>query len=382
MRRRVLFYVQHLLGIGHLRRAEALTAAMAEAGLDVTVALGSKKLPEVPFAAAHVEQLPPARIEGENFSVLIDEKGRRVDQPWKDKRRDLLLEVLRRTDPDVVLVELFPFGRRQFRFELIPLLDAIHGVKPRPQVVSSVRDILVAPTKPGRAEQAADLVRRFFDRVLVHGDPRLIAFDATFPAAAKIADLIRYTGYVTAPAGPARAAGGRGEVIVSVGGGATGAPLITAALAARPLTRAKHLLWRFLTGPDLPNAQFDMLAKQADRNTAVERFRPDLPALLATCALSVSRGGYNTTMDILAAGAPAVVVPFETREETEQRLRSDLLAERGYLTVLPPDELSPARLAEAIESAMSRPRRERSDLDLNGAPETARIVSELARSRR
>ena len=48
MSARVLFYVQHLLGIGHLKRAEILAEAMAAAGLDVTVAYGGRP-PQVPL---------------------------------------------------------------------------------------------------------------------------------------------------------------------------------------------------------------------------------------------------------------------------------------------------------------------------------------------
>ncbi|MCH8110355.1 MAG: glycosyl transferase, partial [Proteobacteria bacterium] len=44
-RRRVFFYVQHLLGIGHLRRAATITRAMAARGLDVTVASGGSEIP-------------------------------------------------------------------------------------------------------------------------------------------------------------------------------------------------------------------------------------------------------------------------------------------------------------------------------------------------
>ena len=63
-----------------------------------------------------------------------------------------------------------------------------------------MRDVLVASKKPGRDEEAVESVRRFFDAVLVHGDPALIPFGATFAAAEQIADLIRYTGYVAAAA--------------------------------------------------------------------------------------------------------------------------------------------------------------------------------------
>ena len=37
---RVLFYVQHLLGIGHLKRAATRARACAAAGLEVTVVSG------------------------------------------------------------------------------------------------------------------------------------------------------------------------------------------------------------------------------------------------------------------------------------------------------------------------------------------------------
>jgi len=240
MRRRVLFYVQHLLGVGHLKRAEILAGAMQEAGLEVTVALGGRPLAEASFRSVSTVQLPPATIANENFSTLLDGDRRPVDQKWKAGRAAALTDLYRRTDPDVLLLELFPFGRRQFRFELLPLLEHVRRSARPACVACSVRDILVASKKPGQDSATAELVRRHFDAVLVHGDPALIPFEATFTEAARIADLIRYTGYVAAPLTPAEPAGGSGEVLVSAGGGAVGSPVLFAALAASALnTRAQ-----------------------------------------------------------------------------------------------------------------------------------------------
>jgi predicted glycosyltransferase len=378
---RVLFYVQHLLGVGHLKRAESLAIAMAEAGLDVTVALGGRPLPDVPFSGMRVAQLPPARIAGEDFSTLVDEHGSPVDETWRATRREALFKLYEETDPDVVLIELYPFGRRQFRFELLPLLEHIHGQEPKPFVASSVRDILVASRKPGRDAEVTAVLRMFFDAVFVHGDPALIPFERTFPAASDIADLIRYTGYVTGPAAEARSAEGQGEVLVSAGGGAVGAPLLRAALAARPLTELKDHVWRLLTGPNLPADVYDQLSAVADRNTIVERFRPDFPARLGVAALSISQAGYNTTMDLLRSGVRAVVIPYETGGETEQRLRSEILASKGLLTVVPADELSPERLAAAVAAALKTSPNP-AGIDTSGAARTASMVSDLARRRR
>jgi predicted glycosyltransferase len=278
-----------------------------------------------------------------------------------------------------VLIELFPFGRRQFRFELIPLLEAIRAVPDRPRVACSVRDILVASKRPSRDAEVVETLRRYFDAVLVHGDPNLIPFGVTFRPASEVADLIRYTGYVTATEQQEPGtADGHGEVLVSAGGGAVGGPLLFAALQARPMTPLAANVWRLIAGPNLPDADFDRLAAAADGTTLVERFRQDFPARLRTAALSVSQAGYNTTMDILRAGTRAVVVPYETAGETEQRLRAELLAEKGLLKVLPADTLSPEHLAEAIRDALARPAAVARDIDLSGAQTTARLVKELA----
>ncbi len=76
---------------------------MTDAGLDVTVAFGGRAVREVPFKGATVAALPAATIAGENFSELLDAKGKPIDDAWKAARRDALLALWRKTDPDVVL---------------------------------------------------------------------------------------------------------------------------------------------------------------------------------------------------------------------------------------------------------------------------------------
>ncbi|BDA82565.1 glycosyl transferase [Aureimonas sp. SA4125] len=390
---RVLFYVQHLLGIGHLKRAAAIAAAMADAGLAVTVAHGGAAVADVAYPGATVHQLPPAGIRGNDFSNLVDADGNDADDAWRARRRDDLLGLARTLRPQVVLFELFPFGRRQFRFELLPLIEEVRTWSPRPAILSSVRDILVRPVKAERETEAADLIARAFDEILVHGDPAFVSFGDSFGPAERIADRLRYTGYVSSEirtGGEPPPAEGPGEVIVSAGGGAAGLPLMQAALAARPQTKAAALDWRLLTGPRLPEASFQAVVAQAAAAEAmgggtvtVERFRPDFPQLLRTAALSVSQGGYNTTIDLLRAGVPAIVVPFGAEEETEQEDRARRLAERGYLQVL--EESALGTLAQAIDAALADAPRRRAmapvDFALDGAARTAEIVALHARRR-
>ena len=144
---KVFFYVQHLVGIGHLKRTAALARAAAGSGFDVTLASGG-----MPVAGIEVLQLPSA--SSPDFRQLVDERGAAVDEAWKSRRRDALLEAFRRVSPRLLVIELFPFGRRQMRFELIPLLEEASASRPRPLIVCSVRD-LIEP-KPARENEALE----------------------------------------------------------------------------------------------------------------------------------------------------------------------------------------------------------------------------------
>jgi len=359
MTARVLFHVQHLLGIGHWRRAAALAEAMQQAGLAVTVLAGGAPEDDGGSAGFETIQLPPARAADAGFKTIIDADCRPIDEAFKVRRRDLVLAAFARIRPDIVLIESFPFGRRAFRFELLPLIAAARQAVSRPAILASVRDVLVARNDPAREAEIVATVRRDFDLVLVHGDPALIGLAASFPAADQIADRLRYTGYVAGPPGADDGVAGTGEVIVSAGGGAVGLALLRAALAARKLSPLAGARWRLIAGPHLPAADYAALAAVLPANepggVILERFRDDFPALLRRCALSISQAGYNTTLDIIRARPRAIVVPFAAAGETEQALRSALLAQRGVLHVVPEAALDGARLAAAIVDALAAP---------------------------
>jgi len=386
---RVLFYVQHLLGIGHLTRAATLARAMQADGMDVTLVTGGAPVRGLDTGGARIVQLPWMRAVDKYFKVLVDETGAEIDDAFKAARQARLLEVFAETRPDALMIELFPFGRRQLRHELLALLEAARARPARPAILCSVRDILVQSPKPERVEEMLAWARAYFDRVLVHGDPGLIPFEATFPLAARIADLVRYTGYAVdqrAAQGGGEddtdAADGAGEVIVSTGGGAVSEPLLAAALPARALSRAAGLPWRVLVGDNLPDDRFAALRNQAPAGVIVERARPDFTRLIGRCALSISQGGYNTVMEVLNAGRRAVIVPYAGGLETEQTRRAALLAERGLLQQVAEERLTPARLAAAIDAALAAPAPALDTLRTDGARETARLVAEAARERK
>jgi predicted glycosyltransferase len=327
------------------------------------------------LGGARLVQLPSARAADASFSSLLDSSGQPIDDAWRDRRKTALLDAFREIAPDRLLVESFPFARWQFRFELMPLLEAAREV--RVPVACSVRDILVDKKKTGRQEKIVGILRDYFDAVLVHGDERLVPFGATFGAADRIGDLIRYTGYVAPPApNPSPDGPGKGEVVVAAGGGAVGGALLRAALAARPLTMMARAPWRLITGPNLSPRERAELPET--EGVTIETLRTDYRDVLARAALSVSQAGYNTVMDILVTGVRAVLVPFSAEGETEQALRAGLLADKGRVTLVEEASLAAQSLAAGIDRALTAPAGGLDDLALDGAAETARAINGLA----
>jgi predicted glycosyltransferase len=382
-----LLYVQHLLGIGHLMRASALARGLEAAGIRVVLVSGGMPVPVLDSRAGGFEQLPPVRTLDESFKHLVDDRGEPVDDDLKEQRRARLLQIFDRERPDIVLTELYPFGRRQMGFELEPLLREARSRREQtglPVIVSSVRDIIVASSKPGRTDEIIGRVRDFYDLVLVHGDESLIPFDRSFPRAADIVDVIRSTGYVVGsiPARQAPGAVGYAEVIVSTGGGAVSDTLLEAAIGARALCRLRGQPWRVLVGHYYPENSFLAFRAAAPRGVQVERARSDFGQLLANCALSISQRGYNTVAEILATGARAVCLPFAGGAETEQTLRCRSLAEQGVLQFVEHDAVSAEQVALAVDRALRTKPARGHMVDTNGAARSAALLLEVVHARK
>ena len=375
MTRRIFYYVQHLLGIGHLARASHVAQAMVRQGMEVTMVTGGAPVAGFPGPGVRQVALPEIRAGDAGFSGLTDAAGVPVDDAFKARRRDLLLAAYNAARPDVVMIEAFPFGRRQVRFELIPLLEEIHRENPRPKVISSVRDILQERAKPGRDQETLDLARRYFDRILVHGDPAFIRLGDTFPFADDLAEMTLYGGIVAAPLPPPSA--DRFDIVVSAGGGAVGAALLNAAAGAIALLPAS-LTWCLIAGVNMPPADFAALNAAIPANASLTRFRTDFGGLLRRATLSVSQAGYNTVCDTLQAGCRSLLVPFAAGGETEQTLRATRLRSLGLAHVLLEQDLSPATLAAAITASLAAPPPPPNTLDLNGAAHAATLIATLS----
>ncbi|MFV2054249.1 glycosyltransferase family protein [Aliiroseovarius sp. YM-037] len=371
---KVFFYVQHLLGIGHLARASHIAGGLIEDGFDVTLVTGGMPVAGFPKSGIDHIALPAIAAGDGGFTGLVDAEGAPVDDVFKEVRRQQLLAAYHDKKPDIVVIEAFPFGRRQVRFELLPLLNAIKATAPRPLLVTSIRDILQRRSKPERDAETAELVNQHFDYVLVHGDPEFVRLEDTFAPAKGIAERVVYTGMVCGP--PPPPPDESYEVVVSAGGGAVGAALIQSALEAATLL-PKTGPWCVITGPNLPQDDFDRLAQAAPGNVRLFRFRTDFPSLLSDARLSISQAGYNTVGDTLMAGCQALLIPFAAGGETEQTDRAKRLERRGRAVVLPESDLTGPTMADAVKRLLVAPSTPTIAIQTDGAQRTAKALRRL-----
>lgn len=346
MSARILIWTQHLLGVGHFMRTAHIAQGLGESGFDVVVASGG--VTPAGFAAKGFRLVPLPAVQSKDtlFDALVDGSGADVTPALMDHRRQMLLSLHDALQPDCIITETFPFGRRLVEDEVLALLARVRESGRRVRIVASVRDVLQRPRKDARARDMIARAREAYDRVLVHGDPLLIPVAQSFPEMASLADLVVYTGYV-GPAWPVPQAERRG-VLVSAGGGAVGEALLLAAVAAKPLTRLSDEAWLVVSGP---------LSQPGSLEASGIRFvrsLPDLPAQLARSVLSISQAGYNTMTETLAARTPCVAVPFETDREREQITRAQRLAALDLVSVVRSSDLAPEALARAVDERMDR----------------------------
>lgn len=302
-------------------------------------------------------------------------------------RTGQLLQLFDSMQPDILMIELFPFGRRKFSFELIPLLDQVQAMGRKTKVVCSLRDIVV--TKQNRQkheEKVCALMNQYFDLLLVHGDRQFQPLEETF---SRISDLhcpVHYTGYVVQPQPQQEAAIAIPQplILTSVGGGRFGHDLLHCVADAAPILAKQipHHIQMF-TGPFAPDELLHDLQMKAVQcpNLQVDRYTPNLLNYMNKADLSISMSGYNTTMNILTTGVKAMLLPFTGNDDQEQTIRSEKLERLGVVEMIHSEELTPEVLAEKAIRCLQKSF-DRITFDFDGVNQTAQYLQQLVPGKR
>jgi predicted glycosyltransferase len=386
--KKLMFYCQHILGIGHLVRSMEIVRGLVT-DFEICFINGGKAIAgfEIP-AGVEVVNLPAIETDPEfqNLSVVDDSRSLEEIQEF---RKNQLLEIFDFFQPDILMIELFPFGRRRFSFELIPLLERVKAKGRSTKVVCSLRDIVVTKQDQERHEEKiCKLMNQYFDLLLIHGDRQFQPLEESF---SRISDLncpVHYTGYVvqSSPENPVLNDEDKAVlkcrkplILASIGGGRFGHELLESLVDTAPILEwiVPHQIQIF-TGPFFPDEKFVQMQASTENqpNVKIQRYTPNLLAYMKKADLSISMGGYNTTMNILTTGVRSMMLPFVGNGDLEQTIRSQKLEKLGILNVLRPADLEPRNFAKKIvQCLMEMPHPVR--LDLQGVDKTAAFLNGL-----
>ena len=380
--KKVMFYCQHTLGMGHLVRSIEIVKGLIPY-FQICFINGGQIINEFEFPPEiEVINIPAVKTDTE-FNQLQSVDDNLTIEQAKTTRKEILLNVCDRFKPDILIVELFPFGRKRFDFELIPLLQKAKARKIK--VVSSVRDILV--TKQNQQEhelRVCNLIDEYFDLVLVHGDPNFIKLEQSFSRINTLKCPVYHTGYVSQLGTQNNASNkdfsdDKPLILVSVGGGRFGHSLLECVAQTAPLLRDKipHQ-FKVFTGPFCPLSLFQRLLEETNNqdNISVELYSSNLINYMQLADLSISMSGYNTTMNILSTGVKAMMMAFYGNNDREQETRVKKLASLGRVKIIQNQDLFPQKFAQNIIDYLQQ-KPSTLNLNLDGARNTANHLSKL-----
>lgn len=372
--KRVAIYTHDTFGLGHVRRCLHIARALAKKEPDVAILMitGSPAL--------HAFKNMPANMDVIKIPTVVKtgcKESHPSHLPLSVKevtkfRSHLVKHALGAFQPDVFLVDNFPLGSRK---ELLPALELLESMPCR--TILGLRDILDKPEvvqANWREKNIYSILDQYYDHIIVYGHPEILNIKKAYALPENISEKMHYCGYVTDPVPPSAISEQklkemgliRPFVLVTVGGGGDGLPIIKAFLEAMPDIPSISAL--VVTGPLMGRSDRAEVEKLAERSQRVilQDFLVDLPRYIAAADIVVTMGGYNTISEILLLRKKVIVIPrnwcygeHASKEnsvmEYEQLIRAQALERMGLADLIQPEQLEPSLLANKIENLLSQP---------------------------
>jgi predicted glycosyltransferase len=353
-----MMYSQDSFGLGHLRRATNLANELVVQRPDLSILLVVDS-PVAPFfdLREHIDFVKLPTVVKVGAGVFKPGQLLTSYSLVKNLRSNVIREVMRRYRPDLVLVDHMPGGANR---DLIPALKLIRPLGYPTRMVLGLRDIIDNPAVTRAVwerEGFYDTLKQYYDRVLIYGSSDIFPTADAYGIRDAVAERVQYCGYVcnmepVKEAAQVRAKLGVGDeplIAVMAGGGADAYRLMQTYLDALPYVhRELPVSTVMVTGPFMPDAQRRALRDQARAlGVLIHTAVGDSLSQINAADLVVSMAGYNTLSEILRFEKPAVVVP-RPGPSAEQRMRANILADRGLVTTLDPSTLSPEVMAAGL----------------------------------
>lgn len=358
--KKVLIYSHDTFGLGNIRRMLEVARHLVQSSDEVSVLVitGSPMLHafRIPAGIDYVK-LPclQRNVQGHyaarSLHITLADTVR--------LRANLIRSAMADFAPDLVLVDKKPFGVED---ELAGALQALHEHARRPRMVLLLRDILDSPQATARVWRKNgyfEAITTYYDQVLVVGCPEVFDLRQEYEFPPFAAAKVQFCGYIARESGRQTRTEARRQLQVSAherlllvtpGGGEDGYALVDAALRGLALLPAKgRPRMHIVCGPEMAAAQRQAVAAMATAlpGVSLQDFSDDMMSLQAAADVVLAMGGYNTVCELLSLGKRGVLVP-RIKPGQEQCIRAERMAAMGLLAMVHPDQLTPARLMQAV----------------------------------
>ena len=341
MKPALLFYCQHSVGLGHLMRSYALAEALAERYRVVLLAGGELPDGHRPAAATSSSSRCRRWASSRATASAAATRATRPSAPGRSAPRASRRRS-RDTQPQVVLVELFPFGRAKFARELVPLLEQarahgrLHRLQPARHPRQRARQPARARRPRGRSSPTSTSTP--CSCTATRASP---AWRRPSSRATPLRVPVHYTGFVTAQ----RQRRPRSAASTS------SSPPAAAASARRCSKQAMQAPARPPDARDRRPADARRGLRRGSQtlkpdNVELLRSVPDLAQELSQRRGPASASAATTPRSTSCARrVPALVVPYATPEEDEQTRRARRLQQLGAVQMADAPQRQPRRAA-------------------------------------
>ena len=382
----IIFYAHDGRGLGHISRSAAI-------GLAVRRLYPELRLLLVTGGAQTQELIGPGPLDWLKLpayqTVVVDGRSRGIqgksaysDQELGLIRGDQIRRILKLYRPRIVLADHSPQGKHK---ELLPSLQD-------PEITQNTTWLLgirgvVGKVKQTASDLAIDLFRQYYSGLLWYGDSAVLgsahcqSLNETFSTVAEECGYVSRLTEVEKTGGDQRQRSSRFCCTISV------------PWAGEQSERFLELLARFLETVGRRQGRFSLFVGSDISLQLVERFEAlgcctvypfggNYLQVLRQSRKAVIYGGYNSLVDIMASGIPALVV-MRSMQDQEQQQHLSALTKAWPYGLLAVDELdclnNPALLGQKLSALLAAdgPRNSGPAANLSGAEHAARFLASL-----
>lgn len=378
-----IVYCIHLAGVGHMKRMLTLCEGLLTFA-EITFVQGG---PEVNMTIKnpnfhHIKL--PITPEMSNPSQIIKNKNLFAEsiKTMTTRKKHLFLQADLSAHYDFVIVEQLPFSKLFWINEVIAMIEAVKTINPKALIISSHKGTTREENKflslkdqfmyKGCDERTLFYLKKYFDVIMVHSDPRIIKIDDNFYKKDEIADKIFYTGFVSKSCEKTLIPNRRDKhILITVGSGLKFSLILNELLDC--ISNLSEYTFTVIKGPMMQMSQIKILneAEKKLKNLSTLDFVENLNNELLKHSLVIAMAGF-TLINICNTKTPALIIPDD--KDGSQKFLARKFAEKNFIRTMSFEDFKPDRLRFLIEETLKNPPKFNLEIDTSGVEKAVNFI--------